>query len=107
MKFKSIIAISTCVAMLSSCAVTTPFMVTNNDLGTKTGVSTTTSIFGGGRAIAGTGAGRSMYSGLMFNKEFGIVEAAKNGKITKIGAIDYKVTRYVLFSKLEIIVAGE
>ena len=48
-----------------------------------------------------------MFNGIMLNKEFGIVDAAKNGKITKIGAIDLKVTNYVFFVKKEFIVSGE
>jgi hypothetical protein len=43
----------------------------------------------------------------MLNKNFGIVEAAKNGKISKIGAVDIKTTSYVFFVKKEFIVSGE
>jgi hypothetical protein len=43
----------------------------------------------------------------MLNKNFGIVEAAENGGIEKIGAVDYKITSYVFFVKKEFIVAGE
>ena len=110
MKIKSIFIAFVCAAMLSSCAVTVPSKVTNNPIGTKRGVSTTISI--------GSGLGRfakrpmpvtanTIYQGLIFNKNFGIIEAAQKGKISKIGAVDLKITSYVFFTKLEYIVSGE
>jgi hypothetical protein len=52
-------------------------------------------------------SGKTIFHGLMLNKNFGIVEAAENGGIEKIGAVDYKITSYVFFVKKEFIVAGE
>ena len=95
---KKIVIFSLLAGFLASCAMTTPYAVTNNSLGTKIGTSKTVSLFSGGDRH---------YHGLMFNKNFGIVEAAKNGGITKIGAVDFKVTSYVFFTKKEFIVAGE
>jgi hypothetical protein len=102
MKFtKSIIGVGLVSIILTSCAVTTPMAVTNNSIGSKVGVSTTICIGGA------PGSARVQYHGIMLNQNFGIVEAAKNGKISKIGAIDVKTTNYIFFQKKEMIVAGE
>ena len=108
MKLKNIIIASAAAVMMTSCAVTTPFTVTNNEVGSKTGTSTSICLFtGGARGGVRPIVGNAMFNGIMLNKEFGIVDAAKNGKITKIGAIDLKVTNYVFFVKKEFIVSGE
>jgi hypothetical protein len=108
MKIKNIFLASASALLLGSCAVTSPFAITNNEIGTKVGTSTTICLFsGGGASIIAPVAPRVMYNGIMLNKNFGIVEAAKKGKITKIGAVDVKITSYVFFCKKEIIVAGE
>ena len=95
---------------MNSCGVTTPFIVTNNDLGEKVGTSSTICFFSGASqssaAMAPT-SGKTIFHGFMLNKNFGIVEAAENGGIEKIGAVDYKITSYVFFVKKEFIVAGE
>lgn len=101
MKIKNILGVGFAAAMLTSCAVTTPMVVTNNSVGTKVGVSKTVCIGGA------PGSSRTQYHGIMLNKNFGVVEAAKNGKISKIGAVDVKVTNYVFFQMKEMIVAGE
>lgn len=101
MKLKAIFILFCSVTLLSSCALTLPYAVTNNTIGTKTGVSSTISIFG--RPSPATPG----YHGLIFNRNFGVVEAAKNGKINKVGSVDLKVTTYVLFNKQEFIVTGE
>ena len=98
------------VITMNSCGVTTPFIVTNNELGEKIGTSSTICLFSGGtRSAAGMAptSGKTVFHGVMLNKNFGIVEAAENGGISKIGAVDYKVTSYVFFVKKEFIVAGE
>jgi len=95
---KKIIVLSLLSGFLFSCAMTTPYAVTSNSLGTKIGTSKTVCLFSGGQRN---------YHGIMFNKNFGIVEAAKNGGITKIGAVDIKITKYPFFVKKEFIVAGE
>lgn len=108
MKLKNIIIASAAVFMMTSCALTTPFTLTNNEIGSKTGTSTSICLFtGGAKGGMQPIVGNAMFNGIMLNKEFGIVEAAKNGKITKIGAVDYKVTNYVFFVKKEFIVSGE
>lgn len=98
--------------LLSSCSLTVPYTITNNAIGAKTGVSSTISIFsGGGRRAAHlaplAGNGKVIYHGIILNSDFGILEAAKNGKISKIGAIDFKITTYLFFTKQEFIVSGE
>lgn len=98
------------VITMNSCGVTTPFIVTNNDLGDKVGISSTISLFSGASknsAAMAPSSGKTVFHGLILNKDFGIVQAAENGGITKIGAVDYKVTSYVFFVKKEFIVAGE
>lgn len=109
MKLRNLFIASASTLLFASCAVTSPFKITNNEIGTKIGKSTTICLFSGGgsgRIVAYNGAA-GLYNGIMLNKNFGIVEAAKNGKITKIGAVDIKTTSYVFFVKREFIVAGE
>ncbi|MGV3631955.1 MAG: TRL domain-containing protein [Bacteroidota bacterium] len=97
---KKIIILSSLAGFLASCAMTVPYTVTNNSLGDKIGTSKTVCLF--------SGRGRSKnFHGIMLNKNFGIVEAAKNGGITKIGAVDMKITKNPFFVKKEFIVAGE
>lgn len=98
---KKIIILSSLAGFLVSCAMTTPYYVTGNDLGTKIGTSQTVCILSFTHRL-----GRN-HHGIMLNKNFGIVEAAKNGGITKIGAVDIKIKRCVFFVKKEFIVAGE
>jgi hypothetical protein len=110
MKIKNLILATASAALLSSCALTVPFTVTNNEVGSKTGTSTTISLFSGAGKRASALApqvGYRFYHGIMLNKNFGIVEAAQNGKISKIGVVDYKITSYVFFTKEEFIVSGE
>jgi hypothetical protein len=86
---------------LTSCAMTLPYAVTNNAVGEKTGISKTNVFFGA------TGAwGGNIATGIVTNKNFGVIEAAKKGKITVIGSVDVKTTNYFLFQKVEVIVTG-
>jgi hypothetical protein len=39
--------------------------------------------------------------------DYGVITAAKNGGITKIGAVDFRVKYYVVFSKVATIVSGD
>jgi hypothetical protein len=96
---KIIIGIAT-IALVSSCSLTRPYAVTNNAIGEKTGVSKTTIIFG-------VSAGNTLSTGIVSNKDFGVIEAAKNGGINKIGSVDVKTTNFLFFQKVEIIVTGE
>jgi hypothetical protein len=101
MKIKNIIGVSLVSLIFTSCAVTSPMSVTNNLVGSKIGVSKTICLGGA------PGSGKTQYHGIILNNNFGIVEAAKNGKISKIGAIDVKVTNYIFFQMKEMIVSGE
>lgn len=91
--------------VLSACSVTRPLAVNDNSIGTKVGKSKTTCLF----SFAGgaTGAGVVIASGMCFNKKYGIVDAAANGEITTVGAVDIKETDYYIFKTYELIVAGE
>ena len=107
---KNILLLSVVATLISSCTVTYPFMVTNNSLGTKIGRSKSVVIFSGSHAKTtklGAYQTHTLYSGILLNKNFGIVEAAKKGGISKIGAVDYKVTSYLFYVTTEFIVAGE
>ncbi|MCE3227250.1 MAG: TRL-like protein family [Bacteroidetes bacterium] len=86
--FAGIVAI---VAAFSSCSVTMPLAVSAAPIGSKVGTSSTTVLFGAWQV----------------NKNFGIAEAAHNGKITGgVGVADLKTTNFVFFKKLEIIAHG-
>lgn len=77
-------------ASFASCSITMPLSVSEAPIGNKKGVSKT-----------------GVFLGIMFNKEYGIAEAAKNGGITgAIATVDEKTTSYVVFVKKEIIVQG-
>ncbi len=91
MKIKNILSVAIATAVLSSCAMTVPFKVTNNEVGTKIGKSTTI-------VIAGV---------IFLNKKFGIIDAAKQGKISKIGVVDLRTDNFLIFTKQQFIVSGE
>ena len=92
------------VAMLAaSCSVTHPYQVTNNPIGAKKGKSSTTVILGLGINTPI----RYSSSGIRFNKNYGIIEAAKKGKITRIGSVDLQYTSYFFYGKFTLIVTGE
>ncbi|MCP4520143.1 MAG: hypothetical protein GY827_00335 [Cytophagales bacterium] len=79
-------------ALMSSCAMTLPVTVTENPIGSKTGVSESVVIFG------------SIY----LNGDYGVADAAEQGKIKGgISTVDEKTTNYVVFQKKEMIVTGE
>ena len=79
-------------AAMSSCTVTMPVAISDAPIGGKRGVSETNVLFG------------VIYT----NGNYGIKEAAENGKITGgIGAIDEKTTNYLVFAKKELIVLGK
>jgi uncharacterized protein involved in high-affinity Fe2+ transport len=91
-KVKYIASIAFLSAILSSCSVTVPVAVTEVPIGAKKGVSETNVLFG--------------Y--IQLNKNYGIAEAAKKGKITGgISTVDVKFTNYIVFGKKELIVTGE
>jgi hypothetical protein len=86
--------------LLSSCSTIFPYTATNNAIGSKVGISKTTQLFGGA-------SGMTLSSGLVLNKDYGVIEAAENGGLTTIATVDIKVTNYIIFQKAEIIVSGE
>jgi len=74
---------------LSSCTITQPYAVTEHPIGKNEGVSKTNVILGA----------------IQLNSDFGIADAAKNGKIKgPIATVDLKVSNYILFSTKELIV---
>ena len=77
---------------LASCTSNQPISATSNPLGSKVGISSGYMLF--------------------FLPNFGeatIYNAAKNGGITKISTVDFRVTNYVVipFAQVECIVTGE
>ncbi len=103
------IAAAAIVMVFASCSLSAPFLLTNNKIGDKKGVSTTVSLFGGGLAYTNSAPvmGRSVYNGIMLNPDFGIPEAAKKGKIQKIATVDIRYDWYFFFTKKTFIVTGE
>lgn len=87
-------------ALMTSCSVTMPVAATNNPIGSKKGSSKTGIIFG-------MATPDNLGVGLVLNKNYGVIEAAKKGKIERLATVDLKVTNYIFFTKAEIIVTGE
>lgn len=94
---KKILASLTVGLVLASCAVTSPLLVTNNDLGSKEGRSETVCLFGWG----------GVSSGIVLNKDYSVAEAARKGDINNIGSVDIKVQNFYIFQKHTLIVTGE
>jgi hypothetical protein len=90
--FKNIFIAGAIVAILTSCSVTMPVTVSDAKIGAKRGVSTSTILF----------------NVIYLNSNYGIGDAAKNGGITSaIATVDKKITNYLIFQKVELIVTGE
>ncbi|MFT6717235.1 MAG: hypothetical protein ACJA0Q_001886 [Saprospiraceae bacterium] len=87
------------IALLSSCSLTMPYAATNNAIGSKRGTSET--------IMLGTAGAGILSSGIVFNKDYGVLEAIKKGGLTTVATVDIKVTDYLLFKKAEVIVTGE
>ena len=83
---KKILMITSCVALFSSCTLSHTITCTNNPVGTKTGVAKT-KIFG--------------------DQDISYATACKNGKISKVGTTENKMTNYLLFLQTKITVTGE
>ena len=63
------------VITMNSCGVTTPFIVTNNEIGDKVGTSSTICLFSGASqnsASMSPTTGKTVFHGFMLNKNFGI-----------------------------------
>lgn len=72
--------------LLSSC-VTTSYMITDNPVGTKTGVA--------------------KVRPFNKNQDFSIEAACKNGSISKVGTVEVRTTMYFLFMVTKTTVTGE
>ncbi len=101
MKNIQLIVAAIVTVLITSCSITRPYTATNNAIGSKTGKSETTLILG---ASTGQNLQSALYS---TNKDFGVIQAAKKGKIDKVATVDVKTTNFLLFQKVEIIVTGE
>jgi hypothetical protein len=87
-KFVMAIAVA---ATLTSCSITLPYDVSAAPIGDKKGSSSTI-----------------LLGAWQLNKNFGIAEAAKQGKITGgVAIVDRKMTNYVFFQKATLIVYGK
>jgi hypothetical protein len=85
------LALIVTVALLSSCSVAGPLMVSNNPIGSKRGE-----------------ASRKIFFGISFgHTDLSLKTAAKNGGITRIATVDYKVKGGFFTSTQYIIVTGE
>lgn len=88
-RINKIIAVAIVSMGLFSCTITAPYAVTEHPIGNKKGVSKTGVLLGA----------------IQLNKDYGIADAAKNGKITgPVSTVDLKTTSYILFSTKELIV---
>lgn len=76
---KSLIILATLTFTLASCSVTAPYMVTQNEMGSKEGKASATFVFG----IPVNGGDCSTRT------------AARNGNITKIATVDTQVKNYL------------
>lgn len=85
---------------VSSCSTVYPVTATNNPIGSKVGNSKTSILFG-------TANRANLGAGLVFNKDYGVIEAARKADINKVATVDIKVTNYYIFTKAELIVTGE
>jgi hypothetical protein len=100
--FKTILPVALLAVILSSCAMTVPYAVTNNAIGSKKGVSSTGMIWSKKGLLMG-----NLSAGMVFNSKFGVLEAVKKGGLTTVATVDVKTTNYIFFVKREIIVTGE
>lgn len=90
-KVKNFILIFAGASMLASCSMAFPGMVTNNTIGSKRGV-----------------AERKIWLGITFgHTDLSVATAAKNGGITKVATVDFKVKGGFFSQTLSTIVTGE
>ncbi len=91
-KVKSVLALLTVAAFVSSCSLTLPVNATSNPVGSKVGTASATGYLGV----------------LFFDADASIRTAAKNGGITKISTVDIKQSNILnLLITYETIVTGE
>lgn len=84
---KKIIGAASIALLMGSCTIAHEITVTNNPVGTKKGVA----------------------KGTNFSKDLDLsAEAAcKNGGITKIGTMEFKVKQIIILTKFQLVVTGE
>jgi len=76
---------------LGSCSISGPLMVTNHPVGEKRGE-----------------ASRKIFLNITFGQtDLGAITAAKNGGITKIATVDWKVTGGIFSTTYTTVVTGE
>ena len=95
-----LLAIAVIAVVLTSCSTIIPVTATNNPIGASVGKSKTTLVFG-------AASRNNLENGLSTNKNYGVIEAAQNGNIDLIATVDLKITNFVFFQKVELIVTGE
>jgi hypothetical protein len=88
----SLVLVLSLVAIIG-CASTTPVAATSNTVGSKTGTATEVWLLG--------------LPPLMSASNGGIAAAAKNGGISKISTVDFKMRTIFLISWADTIVTGE
>lgn len=90
-KLKNIIAFASIAAILSSCSVTGPLMVSNHSVGPKRGE-----------------ASRKIIFNITFgHTDLGVITAAKNGGIKKVSTVDWKVKGGLISRTYYTIVTGQ
>lgn len=90
-KIKNLLIIAFTGFILSSCvSAAFPTFITDNPTGTKRGVARADCILG-----------------ICFNMDLGVERAAKNGKITRVSTVDYKIESGMFKKTYMIIVTGE
>ncbi len=92
MTIKRIGFVAVAALIFTSCTVIAPITASDAEIGNKRGVSKT-----------------SVFLGIELNKNYGVKEAAKNGKITSpVATVDQKTTSFLgLFKKRELIITGK
>ncbi len=92
MTIKKISFVAITALVFTSCTVVAPITASDAEIGSKRGVSKTASVLG-----------------IEFNTNYGIKEAAKNGKITSpVATVDEKITSFLgLFKKKELIITAK
>lgn len=106
--FKKLLGLSVLLVTLSSCSTTVPLTATENPIGNKIGTSKTTCLFP--VAPPQTTASINMLltsSGICFNKNYSIYEAANEGGISEVATVDLKTTNYVFWTEYELVVTGK
>ncbi|MDR1098885.1 MAG: TRL-like family protein [Treponema sp.] len=76
--------------VLVGCASTSPGFATDNPIGSKIGEASATTWFG-----------------FLHTGDSGIITAANNGGISRIGAVDYRATNFLIVQQVTTVVAGD